>query len=602
MEPADLNLNSSTVLSAAEGPTGTTNTILPYQQQETTESVDLPNSLFQIGVSVAESLETKSGTENIRSIVTKVLKIPNDGSWEIVNSDGYLVMIHYVNDYADLTISGKLRGVVVDVKRRIRVADSYGYTPTAVYDALIPNNENQLVLVDRAGLTHCINKNDQIKHGLEGVLIRVFKWEGKVYYSSHRRFDISKSRWGDSLPFFTIYGMLGGPDGSELFPENEMFSRTVHFFLAEHPGLLHVTKSQVGTGVLYHLGYRTMWSIDPVDSPFKTTDEDGNPRLSPDQTKESWLRDERINLGFVSSVVYVPKTRPTIPNFIESEERIKSNSPPEIVSLPNISYAKANTLLRYGYYKPSDDEHVDSRLRTGEFIVIYKSDGTLLRVESTAYRWRANTTDDNPNRRHRFYQLTDAATRLYPDHVGRFRSLFPPMNIYRIDDVKKMLSETPIILWNRLRIETAPKADLTNDSDRLNEIKTFEQRVYNIWASLLMASPVNRQSEVVDYYKDYFNDRARLIYWIAKLQKEGYPEGEEDPDPKLVTIIRKVRVQTQNVLSRRTAKDGKRKLNYDEIFEQELTLRIKLEPGRDHYRLVVLMKKSIARAMNPPDS
>ncbi len=455
MEPADLNNNnySSTVLSAAEGPTGETNIISQNSDISVIEPVDQ--------------------TENNRLIVAKVLNIPNDQSWEIVNSDGDLVMIHYVHDHADLSIYGKLRGVVVDVKRRVQVADSYGYTPTAVYDALIPNDKNQLVLTDQTGLIHYIDKDDQIKHGLEGVLIRVFKWNGKVYYSSHRRFDISRSRWGDSLPFLTIYQMLGGPDGSKLFPENEMFSRTVHFFLAEHPGLLHVTKSQVGTGFLYHLGYRTMWSIDPVNSLFRTTDDKGNPRLSPGQTKLSWLQDERINLGFVSSIVYIPKTRSTIPNFEESKERVKSGASPEIVSLPNISYQKANTLLRYGYYQQYNDEQVDFRLRTGEFIVIYKSDGTLLRVESRAYRWRANTTDDNPNRRHRFYQLTDAATRLYPNHMDRFRRLFPPMNFYRIEDVKETLSRHPISLWNRLHIKTAPKEQSNGDSNRLNEIKTI---------------------------------------------------------------------------------------------------------------------------------
>lgn len=586
MEPADLNNYSSTVLSAAEGPTGIPNIISYNDNISTVEPTE--DQIENDRLIAAKILK------NNRLIVTKVLNIPNDQSWEIVDSTDGLVMIHYVHDHADLSIYGQLRGVVVDINRRVKVADSYGYTPTAVYDALIPNNKNELVLIDQTGLTHYINKDDQIKHGLEGVLIRVFKWAGKVYFSSHRRFDISRSRWGDSLPFLTIYQMLGGPDGSKLFPEHEMFSRTVHFFLAEHPGLLHVTKSQVGTGFLYHLGYRTMWSIDPVNSLFRTTDDKGNPRLSPGQTKESWDRDERINLGFVSSIVYIPKTRPTIPNFEESKERVKSGASPEIVSLPNISYEKANTILRYGYYQQYDDKQVDFRLRTGEFIVIYKSDGTLLRVESKAYRWRANITDDNPNRRHRFYQLTDAATKLYPNHMDRFRRLFPAMNFYRIEDIKETLSQHPISLWNRLHIKTAPKEQSIGDSNRLDEIKTFDQRVYNIWASLLMASPVNRQSEVVDYYKDYFTDRAKVIYWISELQKENYPEGVEVPDPKLVTIIRRVRSRTQSVISGRTTGDNKPSLNYDEIFKQELTSRIKQEPGRDQYRLVVLMKKSLA--------
>ena len=575
MEPADFNPNSSPVLSAAKGPTGKINNIF-------SETIFIPEN---------------DNLEDVRTTVSEILKISDDDSWNIVDTDGDLVMIHYDHDSADLSIYGRLRGVVVDIKRHVQVADSYGYTPTSVNDSLIPDNENKLVLVDQSGLTHRVNLDDpnfSIKYGLEGVLIRVFKWNGKIYHSSHRRFDVSRSRWGDSLPFLTIYKMLGGPEGNELFSEDEMFSPYVHFFLAEHPGLLHVTKNQVGTGFLYHLGFRKMWSVDPIGSPFRTTDQKGNPRLVSGQTVQSWSQDTRENVGFVNSTIYIPKTRSTIPTFIKFEERVKSGASPEIISLPDLSIGEANTLLRYGYYKPYNDATTDFRLRTGEFVVIYKSDGTLLRVESGAYRWRANTTDDNPNRRHRFYQLTDAATRLYPNHLERFRRLFPPMNIHKVEHIKTVLSKGPILLWNQLQGEpngkSRVKLDDSQDSNKLNELRTLEKRIYNVWACLLIASPVNRQAEVVDYYQQYFTDQKLVIDWISKLRKEGYPEGVEEPESKLVTIIDRVNRQTQARISRRNPRDTK--LNYDQIFKQQLTFQIKLEPGHVEYRLVILMEKS----------
>ncbi len=579
MEPADFNFNPIPTLSAAEGPTGEISTISQHNG-DTLETVLTP-------------VVAKPDPKVVKEIVSEVLKIPNNDSWEIVDTDENLVMIHYVHDFADLKKYGKLRGVVVDIKNRIQVANSYGYTPTTVGDSLIPNDENELVLVDQSNLTHYIDLNDtnlSIKYGLEGVLIRVFKWNNKVYYSSHRRFDISRSRWGDSLPFLTIYGMLGGPKGKELFSEDEMFSPYVHFFLAEHPGLLHVTKNQVGTGFLYHLGYRMMWSINPTNSPFRTTDQNKTPRLGSGQTIKSWSQDKRPNVGFVSSTVYIPKTRSTFPTFQEFEERVKSGASPEIISLPNLTPQQANTLLRYGYYKQHNDTKTDFRLRTGEFVVIYKSDGTLLRVESSAYRWRASTTDDNPNRRHRFYQLTDAAIKLYPDHLEYFRKLFPPMNIYEIEDIEKILLKGPILLWNKLGIERDRGLDNNQNPNRFNELITLEQRIYNVWACLMMASPVNRQTDVVKYYQEYFTDQILVIDWITKLQKEGYPEGIEEPESKLVTIIERVRAQTRNVISRRNPRDTK--LNYDQIFKKQLTFRIKLEPGHVRYRLTVLMKKS----------
>ncbi len=91
-------------------------------------------------------------------------------------------------------------------------------------------------------------------------------------------------------------------------------------------------------------------------------------------------------------------------------------------------------------------------------------------------------------------------------------------------------------------------------------------------------------------FDEYFTDQILVIDWITKLQKEGYPEGIEEPESKLVTIIERVRAQTRNVISRRNPRDTK--LNYDQIFKKQLTFRIKLEPGHVRYRLTVLMKKS----------
>ncbi len=471
-------------------------------------------------------LEGSDKLKNLkREIAAEVLGIPADKNWEIVDSTADLVMLHYT-DRADPNKYGYIRGIVISIKWKIVVANSYGYTPTAVANHLLVDENGNIVIQDTEKRWHHISLNNtDIKYGLEGVMIRVFQWGGRVYYVSHRKFDLSNSRWGDSMPFKQIYDSLGGPKDDELFSPEERSSPFVYFFLAEHIGLLHVTKNKVLRGFLYYLGYRMMNTL---------------------------IYSGSTNAGEKRTVCppVLPRMRNCLPTIEEEATMNFNNERPCPIQLANLTVGQSNTLLRFGYlnYRTiNDDLVIDPRLRTGEFIVLYKPDGTLLRVESPAYYWRAKISNDNPNRAHRFYQLLDwAKIQPYGDKEGRkrwvadlyrFRQTFPPMCPYPTDEIENMLKKGPIYIWDTRGISRR------EDSNHyyLCEIASFKQRLYNIWACLLLASPYNRQLEVVKLYQRFFIDRDRLIEWATAKQQDISGQNSEEVDNPLLIYSKRLR-------------------------------------------------------------
>ena len=558
-------------------------------------------ALVPIRTDVVPIAASQLDKRDLRAIVAQTLGIVDDDAWRIIDTDNDLVMVHYELPRADLANFGWLRGVVVDIKKGIKVADSYGSTPTAVAEAIIPDAQGNITFTEAvSGVVHSVPVNQSIiKYGLEGVMIRVFKWGNKVYFVSHRRFDISRSRWGNSLPFLTIYNTRGGPAGSQLYSEAEQYSPYIHYFMVSHPKILHVTKDQVGGGFIYYLGYRQMWSLDPAQSPFRMTDEQGNPLLTPGQSLDDWQKDPRPVAGWVSHQVYFPANlRSTVPTFEEEAALAAAGQSPGIILPPNLTVPQANTLLRYGYQTyddPNADLQIEPRLRTGEFVMLYKPDGTLLRIESPSYYWRARITDDNPNRANQFYYLTTAATRIQPVYteanqarlrfeLERFRQVYPPMTPYAIKSIKAQLQNGPILVW-----------DTRHDGNpHYEEISTVNDRIYNIWAALFMASPPNRQDEVVELYERYYRERGQLIRWIIELSQLEQRsssiqiDNSDEYNPRLQSIID--RAQRSATTNSSHQSRNPQKLSYNQLFQQAVSELVQREPGNILYTLVKEMK------------
>jgi len=537
--------------------------------------------------------DEKERRSHYKRIAAEILGVPCNDQWNIVdvfysdeqNKTGALIMVHYDSN-ADMSYYGHIRGIVIDVELRIVVANSYEYTPSAIVDSLSTNSNGEVIIQDTDGKEHYFDeKTATFRHGLEGVVVRLFKWRGHVFQVSHRRFDISRSCWGDSRPFRQIYFDLGCPE--TLFEEQEDFSPYVHFFLLVNDGVFHVSKFQASHGFAFYLEYRCMWSPDS-DGPFRVTSFDST-------NQETVENDNRFNVGYVNPLPQVPDNmRSKIPSLDEELSIITAGEKLPCIRLDDLTIQQANTVLRYGYLQPIDDNNIDPRLRTGEFVVAYKDDGSLLRIESPAYYWRASISNDDPNRRHRFYELLRMANirpvrgktveerrqdniRFMRDLMN-FRRMFPPMTVYPIEYIGRTLQQGPIYLWDNSSI--VPTDD---DPNCLKSIRGFKERLYNIWACLLVASPYNRQIEIVDFYQRYFTDYSLLVKWVDENQDEIVKQDPEEVDNRLLIYSDRLK-EIVNMVNNRVKQQKV-------PFSKGLTQLLYNEYGESLYRLIREMER-----------
>lgn len=498
---------------------------------------------------------------DIKTKIAQILGIELSDFWDILDSDEdhQLYLIHYTPG-ANVTKFGDLRGVVVDLEAKTVVCRSFGYTPTAVKDELKLSPDQKLHVTDLLGEEHIIDPNQlRIKIGFEGTIMRVFKHRGQVYHSTHRRLKTERSRWGNSIPFEEMYYVLNGPSDDELFNPQSDYSPYCHIFLMVHPDVLNVTKDDVQQGYLVYLGPKQLWSVEGNISPYKQTDPEGHP------IGESWDQDPRPSAGWIDSTLYLPETQ---------TERI--------LTPMNLDLPAANQHLRYGFYDSFPDEQLDPRLRTGEFVILYKLDENqqitgLLKVESTAYRWRMDMRDSNPNLLHRFYQLLNGSyiRTETAEGLAEYRRRFPILTRYSVESIKQ---HVPFIIW--------PQETMTPEQENAL-IQSKDDRLYNIWLGYLMAVPLHRQCAVAEMYDHLITNRANVIDWLQNLE-EINNVGQLDIPDRAKKIITQARDMAQRKLEQNVSG---RRLDVREMTRNNIRNLIYREEGSSLYRLVKAMNE-----------
>nr|WIL05419.1 putative polynucleotide kinase [Pithovirus mammoth] len=302
--------------------------------------------------------------------VSQLLGVPISRHWSKADSNEDLELYHFAPE-ADVSQYGSVRGVVVDPVENVIVARSYDYTPTLTADKILLDDNQGLSVVDDEGKLHLVEKDKFFfRRGFEGTIMRVFKHNGKVYHSSHRRLDTYRSRWGTSPPFLQIYQDLGGPKDEELFNPEMDFSPHCHVFLMVHPSLLNASLQVMDSGYIVYLGSLKMWGEDK----------------------------------FVGKKIDWELHRPSCVSSLPEEI-----SSPFLLAPPESSLEEANLHLEKGW------NGVD-----GEFIIIYivpekETESRmphLLKVASTSYQNRSSVRNNDPNIYHRFVEMSSDATGL----------------------------------------------------------------------------------------------------------------------------------------------------------------------------------------------
>ena len=300
--------------------------------------------------------------------VAAALNVPVVDDWEVFDEDPehHLVLVH-TNPDANLTTYGWIKGLVLDTTTWKVVCQSYGNSTTvslsmtrdlAPTQTIVrspktaPTKAEVFRLLTQDGQR--LELNADCLHwvdGYDGTLVRVWKYRGEVYVSSHKRIHTDKAAWGGSPPFKQLYTELGGPTDA-LFGDAES-SRVVFTFLMVHPAL------QIGSHV-------------PMDTPFLL------------------YLGEHILPG-ESALPPVPDVLGTLPRPHE------------------LTLSEVNNRLKYGYYPPEQSPHLrtDPRTSHGEFVMCFEyTDATktqiarCLKVQSDAYTWRVAMRDNDANLEH----------------------------------------------------------------------------------------------------------------------------------------------------------------------------------------------------------
>lgn len=159
------------------------------------------------------------------------------GMWEVIdaewkNDEPVLALVHYNegSGFEQYPSVMRLRGTVVDLKSKKVIVESHGYTHhIATDDPLSVSNGSLLVntlvpgSADKKLLAFPLEKV-RVRPLQEGVMLRVFKFNDKVYVSNYKKLNCSKSKWQGSETFLQMFIRIYG--GKEKFDKlvEELFS------------------------------------------------------------------------------------------------------------------------------------------------------------------------------------------------------------------------------------------------------------------------------------------------------------------------------------------------------------------------------------------
>lgn len=443
-----------------------------------------PTSSIAIATTIPAESEAASGTtqpvipfvfdtaykgDEIASHAARILDLKDARGWEVTDADEDTAMVHYTKD-ADMSTHGYLRGILVDREVDAIIADSFGYTPTAVAVELVPR-DGRLSIKDSDGVTHNFDMTDTIiKPVFEGVVLRILWRKSKLYRITHSRIDTSRSRWGSSKYFVSMYEEAGGPTVEQLFDTSKPFSNTVYDFLVVHPSLLVGTRQKVKKPYIAFLAQRTMDIKRPAD------------QVAPGRA--NFTTTSTIGWCVEESVIHEPKA---------------------------LTLDEANRHLKYGYYNEFTVD--DPRQLTGEAVIVYRMrDGVvsdIVKVHSPAYDWRVKKRGNNANVVNQFYCLLNS---VYgdvntPEAWTALKENLILLPLYDEQSLKNLHAQSDGLLM-------IPSGEVTPE-----DYGTRDERIHLLWMNYMLSLPPHMQAEALNLLSQFKKDRTDLTIWLQELEE-----------------------------------------------------------------------------------
>ena len=406
------------------------------------------------------------------------------------------IMLHYnpelISDliqYEEVSVAEKrvilnFRGVVIDVSEEGNekiVSVSFGYTP----DIPLLTDEDQIPeeLFDTNHTPQSSFLKDSsvtIHPAYEGTVIRAWKYNNKVFFSTHKKINPVNSSFGKSEKFLALYDKLGGPSGDILFDVQQESSNLIHSFMICDKNLLFTSKIDVSDGFLVYLGQKSIDSKIVEKSYWK-------PQLSTVEVSED-------DLGYPSG---------------DKNNRC-------IYSPPFLTKEQADLVLKYGscyYAKSRIDTNKHSFLKTGEPVIMIKRDSegnplSMCRIVPDAYYQKTKILDQNPNFLNRSFIINDIT------HEGKkeYKELFPVVGAPTLEEFKEcktILSDVNLFTYPS-HFTRVTKEQLEGDSEEAKDL-----RFRNALICMILSVPTHAQQEACDFYQNYQERKDKIYNFIS---------------------------------------------------------------------------------------
>jgi len=217
------------------------NVVIPSEEELLTELTQV----MQItgGDMIKEILEDERSIEEIVEEITEI----GSSYWTITDQKDDLVCI--VPSDKDLTPD--YRSIVVDIKDKVIVNKFPAVERVIQASKVIQTKKGLAFHSDRGRVVDNLNldeENYQIIEGYEGVILRIFKWKGVVYFTTFRKLDASLATW-KNVSFLDMYYELGGIKGEEIYKDEDSEFTSFNLMII-HPLLQNILHGDVGKGCI----------------------------------------------------------------------------------------------------------------------------------------------------------------------------------------------------------------------------------------------------------------------------------------------------------------------------------------------------------------
>lgn len=431
----------------------------------------------------------KQHNDVARQKIAKWMNI--DDAEEIMVLDSRNTGLYLIGDSVNKKLEKheEYKGMIVDLeKKQVIVPPCVEHVSVEMDELKIDQYGSLVLTIDQTeedNVLITIPKDKfTINHNYEGVIVRIFKHEGTVYFSTVSKLNFNKSRWGNTKFFADMYMELGGPLSYELFSPDYKYSPVVHSFLVVHPELLNVCRGDIGAGFIVYLGYE---EISKSNLPLPFPEDEIEPNIwRPEKTTSNMQ--EAIN----SRILYTPSS---------------------------LTLEEANNHLKYGFHSPFHITH--PCLSNGESVHVTSTmleRKIVFHVKSKAYLWRLSNRQEESNLWYQFVKNSnlDNLENNMKESTGTEGPTYYP--VLPLSTIKELVDQ---------KMTTLVPESIDPEKN--------PHRLYHYWMSFLMTVPLCKQVEVYGYLDRYDSEYETTVRWILSI--EGKPEALTPDVPSRVGTI-----------------------------------------------------------------